>query len=197
MTLKDFITDCVMKSDHELTTALALYMSYSASISYDYAALNDDGEDIELMPDLSSYRALTSHEGICQSFGPAYAYLCLQMGIDAVAAGGLSTDDTAHEWTLVKLDGSYYYMDTTFENGEGGMGLKYFGMTTADRVAAGNYIEQTFNIGECNEIWGPDITVSDERFSVLRSVSFALLNREYSRIDCTDIDGTEWSFSLE
>ena len=63
------------------------------------------------------------------------------------------------------------YMDPTFENGEGGRGLKYFGMTTADRVNAGNYIEQTFNIGECNQIWGPDITATDERFSTLRSVS--------------------------
>ena len=195
--LTDFITGCVMKSDNELTTALALYMSYSASISYDYAALNDEGVDIEIMPDLSSYRALTEYEGICQSFGPAYAYLCLQMGIDAVAAGGLSTDNTAHEWTLVTLDGSYYYMDTTFENGEGGMGLKYFGMTTAERVAAGGYIEKTFNIGECNELWGPEISVNNERFSALRTVVFAVLDREHNRIDCTDIDGTEWAFELE
>ncbi len=187
-----FITQSIKKSDNELTRALALYMNFSSTVSYDYAAL-----DSEAMVDVSPYRALIYHEGICQSFGPAYAYLCLQMGIDAVAAGGLSTDNTAHEWTLVKLDGSNYYMDTTFENGEGGMGLKYFGMTTADRVAAGSYIEKTFNIGECNELWGPEISVGNERFSALRSVTFAVLNRERSRIDCTDIDGTEWSFPLE
>ena len=188
----DFITLSVKKSDNELTRALALYMNFSAIVSYDYAAL-----DSEVMVDVSPYRALLYHEGICQSFGPAYAYLCLQMGIDAVAAGGLSTDDTAHEWTLVKLDGSYYYMDTTFENGEGGLGLKYFGMTTAERVAAGSYIEKTFNIGECNELWGTEISVDNERFSSLRNATFAVLDREHCRINCTDIIGAEWSFPLE
>ncbi len=186
------ITSSVMKSDNELTTALALYMMFSSIVSYDYAALESDS-----MVDVSSYRALTSHEGICQSFGPAYAYLCLQMGIDAVAAGGLSTDDTAHEWTLVSLDGSYFYMDTTFENGEGGCGLKYFGMTTSDRANAGNYIAELFNIGDANQIWGPDIDASDERFSSLRKVSYAVLNRRLNQINCTNTDGTEWSFPLE
>ena len=186
------ITSSVMKPDNELTTALALYMKFSSIVSYDYAALESD-----VMVDVSSYRALTTYEGICQSFAPAYAYLCLQSGIEAVAAGGLSIDDTAHEWTLVKLDGSYFYMDTTFENGEGGMGLKYFGMTTADRVSAGNYIETTFNIGECNRIWGPEISVNDERFSALRSVSYAVLSRELNQIDCIGTDGFECSFPLE
>ena len=160
------ITSSVMRSDNDLTAALSLYMTFSSIVSYDYSALDSD-----FMVDVSPYRALTMYEGICQSFGPAYAYLCLQLEIEAVSAGGLSADDTAHEWTLVRLDNSYFYMDPTFENGEGGRGLKYFGMTTADRVNAGNYIEQTFNIGECNQIWGPDITATDERFSTLRSVS--------------------------
>ena len=186
------ITSSVMKSDNELTTALALYMKYSSIVSYDYAAAESD-----VIVDLSSYRALTTYEGICQSFGPAYAYLCLQMGIDAVTAGGLSIDDTAHEWTLVKLDGSYFYMDTTFENGDGGYGLKYFGMTSADRVSAGNYIAELFNIGGTNQIWGPEIDATDERFSALRNVSYAVLNRELNQIDCTDSEGIEWAFPLE
>ena len=190
--ITQLIKSSVMKSDNELTKTLALYMKYSSIISYDYAAAESD-----VIVDLSSYRALTAYEGICQSFGPAYAYLCLQMGIDAVTAGGLSTDDTAHEWTLVKLDGSYFYMDTTFENGDGGYGLKYFGMTTADRVNAGNYIAELFNIGQTNQIWGPQIYADDERFSALRSVSYAMLNREQNQIDCTDSDGTEWLFPLE
>ena len=78
------------------------------------------------------------------------------MGIEAVSAGGLSADDTAREWTLVRLDNAYFFMDPTFENGKGGHGLKYFGMTTAVCVNAVNYIEQTFNIGECNQIWGSE-----------------------------------------
>ena len=190
--VSQFITDCVMKTDDQVTAALALYMAYSQKITYDYAALADDST-----ADLSAYRGLTEFEGICQTFGPAYAYLCLQMGIDAISAGGLSTDDTAHEWTLVKLDGAYYYMDTTFENGDGGYGLKYFGMTAESRVSAGNYIAKTFNIGDTNEIWGNDIKADNERFAGLRAATYALLNRGLNQVECTGAEGRQWVFSLD
>lgn len=188
----EFITSCVMESDNDMTRALAIYMAYSRRISYDYSALGN-----ELSVDLTSYRGLTEYSGICQTFGPAYAYLCLQMGIDAVTAGGLSTDKQAHEWTLVKLDGSYYYMDTTWENGDGAYGLKYFGMTSAERESAGNYTIELINVGDSNEIWGDDIEAANERFYPFRSVAYAEMNREMNRIDCTDINGMEWSFSLD
>ena len=190
--VSQFITGCVMKTDNQVTAALALYMAYSQKITYDYAALADDST-----ADLSAYRGLTEFEGICQTFGPAYAYLCLQMGIDAISAGGLSTDDAAHEWTLVKLDGAYYYMDTTFESGEGGYGLKYFGMTTESRVFAGNYIAKTFNIGDTNEIWGNDIVADNERFAGLRTATYALLNRGLNQVECTDAEGRQWVFPLD
>ncbi len=191
-TITQFITSCVMKSDNEVTTAMAMYMEYARMITYDYSALDND-----VMVDLSSYRGLTQYSGICQTFGPAYAYLCLQMGIDAVSAGGLSTDDMAHDWTLVKLNGLYYYMDTTFENGDGGYGLKYFGMTTADRVNAGNYIEEYINVGGTNLIWGSDITVNDETFAPLRNAVYADLNRGMSQVIYIDIEGDDWTFPLD
>jgi len=190
--VSQFITENVMRSDSACTTALALYMAFSARVRYDYAAL-----DTDVLVDVSPYRALTTYEGICQCFGPAYAYLCLQTGIEAVSAGGLSTDDTAHAWTLVELDGSYFYMDPTYENGEGGLGLKYFGMTSAERVSAGNYIEEFINVGDCNLLWGPDITVDDTRFSALHTVALAEINRAQQQIDCTNADGTVWSFPLD
>ncbi len=191
-TIDQFITSCVMKSDNEVTAAMAMYMTYARMITYDYSALGN-----EVMADLSSYRGLTQYAGICQTFGPAYAYLCLQLGIDAVSAGSLSTDDTAHEWTLVTLNDLYYYMDTTFENGDGGYGLKYFGMTTADRVSAGNYIEKIINVGGTNLIWGPDITVTDKKFAPLRNAVCAELNREQNQVSYTDNDGKEWTFPLD
>ena len=186
-----FIESCVMKSDNTTTQAMAMYMAYSARITYDFAAT-----DVYSTADLSSYRGLTEFAGICQTFGPAYAYLCLEMGIDAINAGGLSTDNSAHDWTLVRLDGAYYYMDTTWENGDGGYGLKYFGMTTADRAAAGQYTEKFINIENTNEVWGPDVDVSSGRFASLRGAVYASFNTERTQVDCTDIDGNTSSFFL-
>lgn len=73
----------------------------------------------------------------------------------------------AHEWTLLRLNDHYYYADTTFENGMGGGGLMYFGMTSAQRELAGGFVAADYNIGSSNEIWGSDFDVSDEAFSPL------------------------------
>ena len=190
--ITQFITSCVKKSDNELTAAMALYMAYSSRITYDYAALGD-----ETTIDLSSYRGLTEYAGICQTFGPAYAYLCLETGIDAVTAGGLSTEKTAHEWTLVKLDGEYYYMDTTWQNGDGGAGLTYFGLTSQERESAGNFTISVINIGDTNVIWGDDIKVDSERFFSLHYAVYASFNTDRTQVDCIGNDGSQWTFPLE
>jgi hypothetical protein len=99
--------------------------------------------------------------------------------------------------TLVKLNDLYYYMDTTFENGDGGYGLMYFGMTTADRFSAGGYAEEYINVGSTNLLWGPDITADDDRFAPLRTAGYAELNREMNSVFYTDIDGEYCTFSLD
>ena len=190
--ITQFITSCVRKSDDKTTTAMALYMAYSSRITYDYAALGDESNI-----DLSSYRGLTEYAGICQTFGPAYAYLCLQMGIDAVTAGGLSTEKTAHEWTLVKLDGEYYYMDTTWQNGDGGTGLTYFGLTSKERENAGNFTIAYINIGDTNAIWGNDIAAESDRFDDLHSATYAAFSTDRTKVDCIGADGSQWTFPLD
>lgn len=190
--ITEFITSCVKKSDNELTIAMALYMAYSSKITYDFAALSDN-----TTADVSSYRGLTEYAGICQTFGPAYAYLCLETGIDAVTAGGLSTEETAHEWTLVKLDGDYYYMDTTWQNGDGGAGLTYFGLTSQERESAGDFTISVINIGDTNVIWGNDIAVNNERFSDLHCAVYASFNTDRTQVDCIGKDGSQWTFPLE
>ncbi|MDR0889136.1 MAG: hypothetical protein LBM28_00640 [Oscillospiraceae bacterium] len=150
------------EGDDEVTKAISLYSTYSARVTYDYAA----AEDNITVPDVSSYRALTEDIGICQSFASAYAYLCLQCGVDAIPTGGMS-DTQAHEWTLLKLDGEYYYADPTFENGDGGVGLCYFGMTAEKREQAGGFYADNYNIGNTNLLFGRDIDVTDTRFAPL------------------------------
>ena len=63
--------------------------------------------------------------------------------------------------------------------------MKYFGMTTSDRVNAGQYVEAYINVGNTNEVWGPDIDADDERFVVLRNAAYA----ELDRVKCNDRDG--------
>lgn len=196
----DQVTNIIMESgimecDSPEATAISIYHYYSQIIMYDYSALNDD-----VLVDVSSYRAIVELSGICQSFAPAYAYLCLQNGIDAVDTGGMNESFEAHDWTLLTLDGKYYYADPTYEDGSDGQGLRYFGMTAEQRESEGGYIAENYNVGSTNELWGRDIDVTDERFSPLWEAAWVdSMNRSDNglQIQCVREDGTQFEFIVK
>ena len=190
----EIVTSAVRQGDSAAARAAALYLAYVPMVAYDAEALEQESGD------LSSYRALTQFSGVCQSFAPAYVYLCLQCGVDAVPAGGLSDSGEAHQWAMVMLDGAHYYMDPTYENGAGGRGMRYFGMTGQKRELEGGYPADDVNIGEVNERWGRDIDVSDQRFASLWEAETVLgLKREDGRatVECVREDGSQFAFVLQ
>lgn len=159
--IEDIICSSVMETDNQTMAALAIYHFFSSRIEYDYEAMEEFGADV------TPYRALMEYEGICQSFAGAYTYLLLQCGIPAVTVSGYN-GDAAHEWTLVKLNGNYYHVDPTYEEGYGGEGLLFFGMTN-DRREFYEYPVDSFNV--MNIWWGSDIQANDETFANLWNIN--------------------------
>lgn len=157
------VSSALKEGDTPTTMAIALYNAYSYQITYDYGA---DYED----KTLTTYRAMTEYTGIARNFAAAYAYLCTQMGIDAVPAGGLSAAGIAHDWTLLRLGDRYFYADPTWESNKGGTGLRYFGMTTQQRYDDDRFLAHYTSIANSNVLWGNNIDVSDERFFPLQDV---------------------------
>jgi hypothetical protein len=48
------------------------------------------------------------------------------------------TNDEAHVWTMVQVDGAWFHFDPTFEQSENeGAGLLYFGMDDSRRIDTG------------------------------------------------------------
>lgn len=189
------IQSAVVEGDSPEMATISLYHSYSGMITYDYVAVDND-----VIVDVSCYRALTELTGICQSFAGAYAYLCLQCGIEAVSVGGMTEAFEAHEWTMLTLDDQYYYMDPTFENATGGTGLRYFGMTALQRELEGGFIADEYNIGNTNVLWGREIDVVAERFAPLwEATNIIDMERKNGilHIQCERIDGTQFTFVVE
>ena len=156
------IEEAVCETDTALMAVLSLYHHYSKAITYDYAGLDSDPGEV----DLTAYRGIMEKEGICQTFAPAFAYLCMQLGVDAITVGGLnSTNDEAHSWVMLRLDGKDYFADPTFENGDGGQGLRYFGMTGEKRALDG-YEQKDVNVG-WNLKFAGDMSLDDTRFMPL------------------------------
>lgn len=158
--IEHIICSSVMETDNQTMAALAIYHFYSSIIEYDHEAVGDFNADI------TPYRALVEYMGICQSFSSAYTYLLLQCGITAVSISSFN-DTTAHQWTLVKLNGNYYHMDPTYEEGYGGEGLVFFGMTNDMRQIYDFPIDK-FNV---MNIWdSSDIQANDDTFAELWNI---------------------------
>lgn len=154
--IEEIINSCVEETDNDTMIAIELYHYLSSNSVYDHDAI--DGHH-----DVSAYRMIMENAGICQSFSGAYAYLLMQCGIQAIPCSGYNDSD-AHEWVYVKLDGEYYHMDPTFENGYAGTGTVFFGMTNDKRAESG-YPVENFNIS--NTWIGDEVQASDERFASL------------------------------
>ena len=111
-----------------------------------------------------TYTALMNGSGVCSSFAKAYAFLLLQCRVETMTiycdhVSGLK--DKAHEWTMMKLDGKWYFADPTWErNGSD----TYFGVTTAEREKNG-YLSRNFCLFFVYDTqFGEKFAVNDNRF---------------------------------
>ena len=161
------------EGDTDLEKALKLYTMLSLRTLYDYAAMEDENCEIEL----SSYRTLTTGWGICQEIAPAYAYLLLQAGVEASTCGGMAKDVSfAHEWTLVRIGGTYYHADVTFQL-ETPYSLQYFLTTDDERDGQGMDVPY-FNIGDSNLLWHKDLPITDETYQPLWSAAWYRIDHD-------------------
>ena len=74
----------------------------------------------------SAYGALVKdsssnpHMAVCDGYSLAFEYLLQQCGIDALFIGGMAgpdeTDVGGHAWNLVKVDGVWYEVDSTWDD---------------------------------------------------------------------------------
>ena len=171
----DMIAEADLREgDSELERAAKLYTMLSLRTRYDYSAMEDDRFD------LSAYRTLMSGYGICQEIAPAYAYLLLQVGVEANTCGALAKDVSfAHEWTLVRIGGEYYHADVTYQL-DTPYSLRYFLQTDGQRDGD-NMDVSTFNIGDSNVLWHKDVPVTDETYVPLQAANWYRIDHETGR----------------
>ena len=72
------------------------------------------------------YSALVNNETVCAGYSKAFQYIMNKLGVVTYYVTG-SASDEAHAWNIIKLDGGYYNLDLTWNNGYGS--YYYFNMT--------------------------------------------------------------------
>ena len=98
-------------SDYEKELAIHDYIIKTTS--YDYDRLNNG-----TIPD-SSYTAagvLINKIGVCEGYSEATKLLLNLVGIECEIVTGLAGNNVPHAWNIVKIDGAWYMLDTTYDD---------------------------------------------------------------------------------
>lgn len=71
----------------------------------------------------SAYGCLIDGKAVCEGYSKAFSILCLNAGIPCINVIGNAddgnTENQAHMWNMVKLDGRWYHIDVTWDDPKG------------------------------------------------------------------------------
>ncbi len=129
--------------------ALNLQIKMINSVDYDTVQLNIEAAEGGTPEDKIDYirticGVFIDHEAVCAGYARAMQYLLQKCGIESAYAAGIAhcSDGTSgpHAWNIVKMDGDYYYIDTTWDDSSNtiqsvknyDLGFSYFGLTTEE-----------------------------------------------------------------
>jgi len=89
---------------------------------------------------MSNYSTYTGRAGdgtICQGYSTLYAAIATELGLDChIIFGGVNGSSTNHAWNSIKLDGKWYFIDSTWGDTENRN--KYF-LVTKDLLSSSDY----------------------------------------------------------
>ena len=101
--------DLSNKTDYQKVKAIYDYIC--SNVTYDHDKLNDKSYSLKY----TAYAALINKTAVCQGYASLFYRLALDAGVDTRVisgeAGGL------HAWNIVKLNGKYYNLDSTWDAG--------------------------------------------------------------------------------
>lgn len=125
---------------------------------FDYLASN-----VDYVPDAPDNQNIVSvflnQKTVCQGYASATQYLLARLGIQTAIVTG-EANGAAHAWNLVRMDGEYYYVDTTWGNStyaSTGTGMErfinynYFGVTTQE-ISMTHVPNDYFVLPVCNAV---------------------------------------------
>jgi len=105
-----------VKGMNNLGKILYVHEYFVSNISYDYDSYlkyANGNKDALADEHYTAIGVLVNKTGVCQGFALAFKYIMGKLGIESHM---ITSDTMNHAWNVVKLDGSYYHIDTTWDD---------------------------------------------------------------------------------
>ena len=101
--------DLSNKTDYQKVKAIYDYIC--SNVTYDHDNLNDESYSLKY----TAYAALINKTALCQGYASLFYRLALDAGVDTRVISGEAGGP--HAWNIVKLNGKYYNLDSTWDAG--------------------------------------------------------------------------------
>ena len=101
--------DLSNKTDYQKVKAIYDYIC--SNVTYDHDNLNDESYSLKY----TAYAALINKTAVCQGYSSLFYRLALDAGVDTRVISGEAGGP--HAWNIVKLNGKYYNLDSTWDAG--------------------------------------------------------------------------------
>lgn len=133
-------------SDSDYAKAKYVFEILVQNVDYDAAAENNQ----------NIISAFLNRATVCQGYACATQYLLRLLGIQSTIVTG-NANGESHAWNLVRLDGEYYYMDTTWGNSryldsdsqmEKYVNYSYLAITS-EEISRTHILDNSFKLPEC------------------------------------------------
>ncbi len=160
------ITDSMSAYD----VAIRLHVKIISTVDYDTIALNKETSEGGPATDKIDYLrticgVFLDGKAVCEGYARAMQYLLHKCGIECAEVGGYirkenGERDGGHAWNIIKVDGDYYYLDTTWDDSSNtiqtvkcnDLGFDYFLITT-DELTRTRYVDLCpIDMPECTAI---------------------------------------------
>ena len=150
------LQEALLPGMSDLQKALALHDWLDLHITYDEVSAADASREGDAY---TAYGALVNRTAVCQGYSLAYKALLARCGIEAAIA---SSDAIDHSWNFVRLEGSWYQVDVTWDD------------PTPDRLGQAEHpffllsdeamLSRDSGSGSLHYGWAPDVVCTDTRY---------------------------------